>query len=711
MKRNPATQQAKKPADPVQPGIPWHKMLYVCLGLCVLTLVTYSNSFRSGFVLDNQFLILQDPRLVQANANSVDLILDHTYWWPKTESGLYRPITTLSYLLNYAVLGEADHPAGYHWFNFALHALNMLLLFALALRFVKKLWPSALIATVWAVHPVLTESVTNIIGRSDLLAGAAILSGFLFYLKSADATGWKKFAWLAGLMAVTAIGVFSKESAVAVLGIIVLYELTWWKGGEQIRRLALGCAAMAPPFAAMFYQRYVVLAGSQAPEFPFVDNPLVAAHFITARLTSLAVMARYIWLLICPWSLSCDYSYNAISLSNGGIRDWICWLIVAAVIVAILRQYNRNRIVFFFGAFAFVVFVPVSNLLFSTGTIMAERFLYLPAAGFAVCLVLLIYAACEKWRKPGLAPIALLIIIALFGVRTWFRNRDWYSDITLWTSAIHTVPDSFKGYKSLAYALYEADPTHRDINHIIDLIEKSMQILNPLPDSLNATEIYSNAGAYYIMQGDMALRKRPDGQTVVTQDSNLAYQRGLQVLLRGVSIDNAFVQGYDAKERARGKEDAEIPPNGYPALYENLAIVYSRLGQLPLAYQAELHSQMLSPDKINAYIVLANILTDEGDKAGAATSLIEGLLITGNRGVLPTLKSLYAGGVDSKGCAFSNGPSGETLNSSCEPVHNEICKASADLALIYRHDLRPDYAARIVKNAVNTYGCSAAAVE
>src|SRR2546430_1614369 len=79
-----------------------------------------------------------------------------------------------------------------------------------------------------AVHPVLTESVTNIVGRADLMAGMAILSGFLMYLKSTETTGLRRAGWLAGLAAVVAAGAFSKESAVVLPGVIVLYELIWW---------------------------------------------------------------------------------------------------------------------------------------------------------------------------------------------------------------------------------------------------------------------------------------------------------------------------------------------------------------------------------------------------------------------------------------------------------------------------------------------------
>jgi hypothetical protein len=153
------------------------------LTLGVLTLLAFSNSFSTGFALDNQMLILGDTRVQTASAANVALIIQHTYWWPNGESGLYRPLTTLSYLFNYAVLGNGDHPAGYHWINLLLHTANVFLLFALVYRLMKgrssALRVAFLVAMLWAVHPVLTESVTNIIGAPTYSGGSQSSAGFL----------------------------------------------------------------------------------------------------------------------------------------------------------------------------------------------------------------------------------------------------------------------------------------------------------------------------------------------------------------------------------------------------------------------------------------------------------------------------------------------------------------------------------------------------
>src|SRR5579862_7744178 len=77
--------------------------LLAAAALCMVTLLAFSNSFQAGFVFDNKALLLQDPRVQEATSQNVALILQHSYWWPLGEAGIYRPLTTLSYLFNFAV--------------------------------------------------------------------------------------------------------------------------------------------------------------------------------------------------------------------------------------------------------------------------------------------------------------------------------------------------------------------------------------------------------------------------------------------------------------------------------------------------------------------------------------------------------------------------------------------------------------------------------
>ena len=114
--------------------------------------------------------------------------------------------------------------------------------------------------------------------------------------------------WVGSLVTVTLIGVFSKESAAAILGAIVLYELVWWQQRRQGRALAAGCVTVILALGAMAYARGIVFGKLPPTQFPYWDNPLVDAGIWTARLTALKVIAKCLGLLVWPAQLSCDYT-------------------------------------------------------------------------------------------------------------------------------------------------------------------------------------------------------------------------------------------------------------------------------------------------------------------------------------------------------------------------------------------------------------------
>lgn len=555
---------AARPAVPVRATPERAKHLLVTLALCTLALLAYSNSFHTAFVLDNKGLLLNNPRIREVTPANLALIFQHTYWWPTGEAGLYRPFTTLSWLLNYAILGDQDNPAGYHWINFFLHSCNVLLVYALALALVRWFWPSVLIAALWAVYPVLTESVTNIIGRADLLAAMAVLSGLLLYLKSSTATGWRRWAGLVGLTAVTTIGVFSKESAVAILPVLVLYELVWRK--TRPRTFLIACLATALPIAAMLYQRSRVLAASPRAEFPYTDNPIVGADWWTGRLTAIKVIAHYLWLTIWPAQLSSDYSFNQIPLAHGAFQDRAACIAVLAALIGVAFLYRWNRTAFFFACFGFLNLVPVSNLLFPIGTIMAERLLYLPSVGFVACVALIVYALANRTGKAYFAPLVLSLIVAIFAARTWTRNLDWQTDLTLATATVRASPNSFKTHRLLASALFDSDSQHANIERVIEEEEKSLTLLRSLPPENSRPEAYRLAGYYYLLQGD---QMHDRGLAV----SASLYRKAIEVLLQAISIDHISRAAYRARAGS-----APVSPDGDSEAYLLLSIAWLRTG-------------------------------------------------------------------------------------------------------------------------------------
>lgn len=621
------------------------------LGLVALAAVAFSNSFHAGLTLDNQMLVTGDPRIREVTGQNIAQIFQHTFWWPNGEAGIYRPVATLSYLFNYAVLGNGSQPAGYHWINFLLHAWNVLLVFALMLRLLGGFRIPLLVAALWAVHPVLTESVTNIVGRADLLAGMAVLGGFLIYLKSVEAIGRRRIGWLVGLACTTAAGVFSKESAVMLPGVIVLYEFAchYAELRQRLRALLWGCTAMILPICLMLWQRSVVLEASPKAEFPFVDNPIAGANFWIGRLTAIKVLARYFWLTIWPWKLCADYSYSEIALARGSFRDWIAWIAVAVVLCLIGFAFRRNRMIFFFGCFGLLNLLPAANLLFPIGTIMAERLLYLPLVGWLACLVL----ALNGVRRVH---ILLTVIVTVFLVRTWVRNLDWKDDLTMATAGVEASPNSFKTHRLLAVALFQSQPDYSNIDRVLEESNKSLAILGTLPDERDVPSPWNEAAAYHVAKGDS-----------LHGGSSEPYEQAVRLAQRAISIEAA----------SRTPVAAES--------YRLLATAYLRLHKPDQALPAAIQARALDPSNVDVYGQMADAYVAQSRGEDAAIALAEGMFATGDGNLRSDLLKLYQSGVDTAGCAVVAGPRGPALNPQCDMVRRDLC---AGAARAQRMDLR-----------------------
>jgi hypothetical protein len=725
-------------------GVGPHLAVVFILGAIVL--FTYANTLQdTEFALDNKFIILEDPRLRQPSRENLRLIFQQDYWWPKAVSGLYRPLTTLSYMFNYSVLGNRDRATGYHWVNFLLHWANTLLVYCVVLVLMEKLWPALFTAALFGTHPIATESVTNIVGRADLFATMSVLGGLLLYAKSATVAGWRRVPWLVGLGLVTLLGVFCKEGAVAILGVLVLYDFTyrlqprhpnWWVNLVQNfwRFACTGYVALAPAFLTLAVVRSRVFAALRPPELPWVDNPIVlVARYVgeqplnlslSGQLTAIKVIGKYFWLLLWPQRLSCDYSYNQIPLVSLRFNTWEDWkaLIALAAMVAVLvvaiRNWRRNKPLFFFIMFFFVTLFPVSNLFRIIGSIMAERFMYLPSIGFAGCVMLTVYALCRRviphldistWAQriwlQVVARTTLSLIVVVYGARSFVRNFDWENDVKLWSQAVKVCPNSFKTHKSLAYALYEKDPEGKNIDRIIEEGEKAMAVTD------KTQIVLLHLGAYYRIKGDTLAQRGPDGSLIITPESRLWYEKSVAVLSRAVPLDREFNEDNRRKELRRGKRPEQIQDIGNHEIYWNLGLSHMRLSQYQEALDAYLYMRHLAPTNADAYLSIASVFLSVGRVEEAAVSLLQALLLDSSRQeALRLLVDIYRQ-IDREGCAVVFTQGQPRLNADCTIVRNHICSAYFDLIQVFLQAKQRDLALHTKRNALQNYPCPADAFE
>ena len=478
----------RKPVRPVATATPsdWWPHVWNIALLWALVFAAYSNSFDAGFVYDNESAILQDARVHDANLHNVHRILTESYWVDQPTTDLYRPATTLSYLLNYAILGNGTNPAGYHWVNLLLHAVNVSLVYAVGLLIFGTPALGLALAAIWGLHPLMTEGVTNIVGRADLLAAFGILMGLLCYVRATPAAGWRKARWLIALALSQTIGLFSKENAVVLPALMLSYDLISPERSIWRRRI-LSYAVLALPLIAFFALRSQL---HMHLEVPFHKNPLVDAAFWPARMTAVKVIGRFLWLFIWPSRLSADYSYNSVPLFQWpDLQALMALALCIAGIALSLRLRRENKPACFFILFFFIALAPTSNLFILIGSTMSERFLYLPAIGLTGCAVALICA--HQALRKSLWAVTGILCLAL-GARTYARNFDWHDEATLWTSVTNVNPDDALAHVNLGNALLEIP------GRMPDAIQEYQTALRIYP---NYAEAHNNLGALLLQSG------------------------------------------------------------------------------------------------------------------------------------------------------------------------------------------------------------------
>jgi tetratricopeptide (TPR) repeat protein len=667
----------------------------------------YSNSFDAPFLLDNDPIILKDTRLRAVTSDHVQRILNGEYW-PLGMSGLYRPLTTFSYMFNYSVLGNGANPSGYHWLNFTLHAVNIGLVYLLGLLILEQLPAALLLAAIWGIHPVLTESVTNIVGRADLLGAFGVLAALLAHRQALDVSGGRKVAWLAAIALAVTAGIFSKESTVVVVAVIAIYDLSFGRAASWKARLPSYFAAVIPCLVFL-YVRAQVLGGVAATAFPFGDNPLMGADFWTARMTAVKVIGRYLALLAWPAGLSFDYSYNENPLFGWGLTSWedvktiLSLLVCLAGVAGTIVCWRRRKPVFFAIAFFFATLSPTSNLVVRIGSIMAERFLYLPSVGFAVLVVygvnLLSQRLAERGREyRNAVPVAMGVMLLAFAARTYGRNADWVDQGRFWRSAVEAAPGSYK--TNLSAANNTVFISQQDWDRSIGQVGRALTILDNLPDLQNTGIAYQQAGVFYRNLGIRLASSNPAGRAEA--GSEYWYGKSLNALLRSEKIELAQDERNRAENAKRGKPGLTFVPS---ALYLHMGRTYQKLGDPGHALEAFERGRALESDP-DLLEELASAYRTAGETRKAAMALVEALAVDSSRMQLASkLVELYSE-IDPSGCAVSREGGTPGLNVDCPLVHGDICTASRNVAATYLRTWQYEHAAAIRRTAIQELGCA-----
>ena len=467
----------------------------VALFLLLLGAGVYANSLANDFVIDDKIVIGGDERV--RDGHWWDL-LSGEYQLRSAGSGLYRPLTTLSFAANWAVSREAW---AFRLPNLLLHVGVAWLLFLLVRAWTGS-FPAAIVAAIlFVTHPIHTAPLNAVVDRAEL--GAAFFGLLAVLLWQRDGLEPQKQTWATPFPAAISFtaAVMFKENALTLAAVVVLLDVAGrasqrgaYPGGYWKRR-ALRCyGPLLLVAVACLAARWAVLGTIAKPpgHIALIDNPIAHPEhdlgpddslFLVRWGTPLAVFGKAAGLLVWPRPLSWDYSYDSIPT----VRRWSDWRLAAgtawllSALLALLFSYRRKRLVFIAVGFALVTYSMVSNTVVVINSLFAERYLYLPSAGVCMLVGVLAGRAIQAIRERVdagrrlTAGCLLLVVTTMTGWYAWStveRNRDWRSDRTLNAADLQTNPRSSRLWCAVATDALNA----KDFGTAAHFAERSIEI-------------------------------------------------------------------------------------------------------------------------------------------------------------------------------------------------------------------------------------------
>jgi len=587
-------------------------------GLIVLAaLAAYHGIFRLPFVFDDFNAVTLNPTI--------------RHLWPpwealRTPRGTGsetdgRPLANLSLAINYAISGT--DPWSYHALALLLHVLAARAPFGVlggpragaparprARRSLGEGGPDQSHATfgafaivlLWTVHPLQTETVTNVAHRTELLVSLfylLTLYGFIRYAlrqssfvppggtAADEEAGGKAWAWLATLCCL--LGMLSKEVMVSAPLVVLLYDRTFVAGSfaDAWRRRRGLHLALAGTWSALVVLRIISPARGGTGGFGLGISPWDYA------LTQCRAIVLYLKLSFWPHPLVLDYG-------NGLVRQagevWPQGLLLLALLAATAAALWRKPALGFAGACFFAILGPSSSFLPLVTQTIAEHRMYLPLAAvlaLAVCgLEAAVGAEGRRLRRRCCAAVLVMAALAL-GFATGRRNRDYRSAVAIWSDTVAKVPGNPRAHDNLGNALLEAQRRPE----AIAAYEAALRI-DP-----HDTQAHYNLGGAFLDAGQLpAAIDQYKAALRSTPSFDRAHDNLGTALLRAGRLSEAIEQFAEA---------VRVNPAHVPAHY-NLANALVQRGQIDAAileYQATVR---LAPDMADAHFNLATALSQVG---------------------------------------------------------------------------------------------------
>lgn len=622
----------------------WNNQKLHLILIFALSFVLYANTLSHDYALDDSIVII-DNEFTKKGFSGISEILSYDTFmgfFGKEKNlvagGRYRPMSLVTFAVEWQFFGK--NPFISHLINILLYGLLSIVLYLCLLRLfnpkneatnITAYFLALATTMLFVAHPIHTEAVANIKGRDEIMALLGSLAALYWSIQYIYT---QKKTYLIGTTLVFFAALMSKENSITFLAIVpvALYFFT----KEELSKIGLATVPYFLVAIVFLLIRSSVLGegatiGAEAQEL--MNNPFLGLDSNERYGTIFYTLGKYIQLLVLPITLTHDYYPRHIPTMTFG--DWqvlLSLLVYAAMgLVAIWALFSHKRTekttanltLKTLSAFGIIFYVAslsvVSNLVFSVGTNMSERLVFMPSVGFCLILAAFIFHFFIKKNNQNRIGWYLVAAIAiLFSLKTITRNTAWKDNYTLFKTDIKTSVNSAKlnnamGGISIDEAKKPENAAQKAqlLNDAIGYLAKATELH---PTYSNAYLLTGNAFFYQEQYTKAAEFYRYIAQTFDNPNGkNNLFEVGKKLVER-----KQFAEAIPILEEAKAYNSAKVD------IYGNLGAAYGSVNQHQKAIDNFMKVIEIEPSNAKAYLFIGYSYKSLGDEANGNAYIAKG---------------------------------------------------------------------------------------
>jgi tetratricopeptide (TPR) repeat protein len=469
---------------------------FLALLLALATLAVYLPVLHDGFVNYDDDDYVTNNRVVKNGLTWAGIKWAFTSF----HAANWHPLTWLSHMTDCELFGL--NPAAHHFVNALFHSANAALLFILLLRLTGKIWPSALVAALFAWHPLHVESVVWISERKDVLSTFFALLALLSYAKFAKENSRRSF-WFALIF--FALGLMAKPMLVSLPFVLLLLDC--WPlqrfNSSKIQRLLV---EKIPFFLLAALSCVATFLAQRAEAVRTLTQVSLPLRFENAATAATTYLAQIFW----PANLAVFYPMPE-KIAPPAVFISATILILISALVWLARKKNPGLItgwLWFLGTL-----VPVIGLVKVGDAAHADRYTYFPAAGIFIAVVFGFWSLLKSPRTQKIFIAACAVGLAACVALTEHQLQFWRDSETLFRRALAVTGNNSTAHLNLGAALEaenKPDAALPEYREALRLDPKSFEAANDLGKLLFEKGRPAEALDYCIA----AVRLKPDRATL-----------------------------------------------------------------------------------------------------------------------------------------------------------------------------------------------------